>query len=100
MPDAFVRESLLQEHIGSKVLHNVGARRGAISSGGQGWCRMRENRAGTLVTLIYGAVSSQAANLIEKKPLLHFYPGSWCYTVGSWSCNFGCPRRQRASAGV
>jgi pyruvate formate lyase activating enzyme len=62
-----------------------------VPIGGQGWCRTRENRAGTLVTLIYGAASSQAANPIEKKPLFHFYPGSWCYTVGSWSCNFGCP---------
>jgi pyruvate formate lyase activating enzyme len=44
-----------------------------------------------LVTLIYGAVSSVAANPIEKKPFYHFYPGTWAFTVGSWSCNFGCP---------
>jgi pyruvate formate lyase activating enzyme len=91
MPDAFVRESLLQERVGRKVRCNVCARRCVIPVGGQGWCRTRANRDGALVTLIYGAVSSQAANPIEKKPLFHFYPGSWCYTVGSWSCNFGCP---------
>ncbi len=91
MPDAFVQESLLQERVGNKTRCNVCARRCVISIGGQGWCRTRENRSGQLVTLIYGAVSSRAANPIEKKPLFHFYPGSWCYTVGSWSCNFGCP---------
>lgn len=91
MPAAFVRESLLQDRVGNKTRCNVCARRCVIPSGGQGWCRTRENRGGTLLTLIYGAVSSQAANPIEKKPLFHFYPGSWCYTVGSWSCNFGCP---------
>jgi pyruvate formate lyase activating enzyme len=91
MSDAFVRESLLQERVGNKVRCNVCARRCVIPIGGHGWCRTRENRAGTLVTLIYGDVSSQAANPIEKKPLFHFCPGSWCYTVGSWSCNFGCP---------
>jgi len=91
MPDAFVRESLLQERAGNKAQCNICARRCRIPTGGQGWCRTRENRGGTLLTLIYGAVSSQAANPIEKKPLFHFYPGSWCYTVGSWSCNFGCP---------
>ena len=91
MSDAFVRESLLQERVGNKVQCNVCARRCVIPIGGQGWCRTRENRSGTLLTLIYGDVSSQAANPIEKKPLFHFYPGSWCYTVGSWSCNFGCP---------
>jgi pyruvate formate lyase activating enzyme len=36
-------------------------------------------------------VSSLSANPIEKKPLYHFYPGSRALTVGSWSCNFGCP---------
>ncbi len=91
MSDTFVRESLLQERVGNKVRCNVCARRCVIPVGGQGWCRTRENRGGTLLTLIYGDVSSQAANPIEKKPLFHFYPGSWCYTVGSWSCNFGCP---------
>ncbi len=91
MSDAFVRESLLQDRVGNKTRCNVCARRCVIPLGGQGWCRTRENRDGTLLTLIYGAVSSQAANPIEKKPLFHFYPGSWCYTVGSWSCNFGCP---------
>ncbi len=91
MPDAFVRESLLQDRVGNKTRCNVCARRCVIPLGGQGWCRTRENRGGTLLTLIYGAASSQAANPIEKKPLFHFYPGSWCYTVGSWSCNFGCP---------
>ena len=91
MSGPFVRESLLQERVGNKARCNVCARRCVIPSGGQGWCRTRENRAGTLLTLIYGDVSSQAANPIEKKPLFHFHPGSWCYTVGSWSCNFGCP---------
>jgi pyruvate formate lyase activating enzyme len=41
--------------------------------------------------LIYGAVSSLAANPIEKKPFYHFHPGTSAFTVGSWSCNFGCP---------
>jgi pyruvate formate lyase activating enzyme len=43
------------------------------------------------MTLIYGAVSSLAANPIEKKPFYHFHPGTSAFTVGSWSCNFGCP---------
>jgi pyruvate formate lyase activating enzyme len=43
------------------------------------------------VTLSYGAASSLAVNPVEKKPFYHFYPGSLTLTVGSWSCNFGCP---------
>jgi pyruvate formate lyase activating enzyme len=41
--------------------------------------------------MIYGAVSALEANPIEKKPFYHFHPGTHALTVGSWSCNFGCP---------
>jgi len=91
MNETFVRESFLQERADSKIRCNVCERRCLILSGGKGWCRTRENRAGRLVTLIYGAISSMAANPIEKKPFYHFYPGSAAFTAGSWSCNFGCP---------
>lgn len=87
----FLREALLQERTGGKVRCNVCERRCAIVPGGLGWCRTRQNRDGTLVTLIYGAVSSLEANPIEKKPFYHFYPGTFALTSGSWSCNFGCP---------
>jgi pyruvate formate lyase activating enzyme len=87
----FVRESLLQQRCGGKTRCYVCERRCLLVPGGFGWCRTRQNRGGILVTLIYGAVSSLAANPIEKKPLYHFYPGTQCLTAGSWSCNFGCP---------
>lgn len=87
----FIRESLLQEKIGNKIRCNVCGRRCVIIAGGVGWCRTRAHRDGKLVTLIYGAVSSLAANPIEKKPFYHFHPGTRALTIGSWSCNFGCP---------
>ncbi len=87
----FVRDSLLQERTNGKVRCNVCERRCVLPTGGLGWCRTRQNRDGRLVTLIYGAVSSLAANPIEKKPFYHFHPGTFAFTVGSWSCNFGCP---------
>ncbi len=87
----FVRQSLLEEKIDDKVRCHVCERRCVLRPGGLGWCRTRQNRAGKLVTLIYGAVSSLAANPIEKKPFYHFYPGTLALTAGSWSCNFGCP---------
>jgi pyruvate formate lyase activating enzyme len=87
----FIRESLLQEKAEEKIRCNVCERRCLIVPGSLGWCRTRENRDGTLMTLIYGAASSVAVNPIEKKPFYHFYPGSLTLTIGSWSCNFGCP---------
>lgn len=91
MENVFVRPALLQERANAKIRCNVCERRCSILPGGQGWCRTRENRNGQLVTLIYGAVSSLAANPVEKKPFYHFYPGTYAFTAGSWSCNFGCP---------
>lgn len=87
----FVREALLQEPVGNRVRCLTCERRCLLVEGGLGWCRTRRNRGGKLFTLTYGAVSSLAANPIEKKPLYHFRPGTRCLTAGSWSCNFGCP---------
>jgi len=87
----FVRNSLLTKEIDGKIQCNVCERRCVLRPGAFGWCRTRENRAGRLITLIYGSVSALEANPIEKKPFYHFYPGTKALTAGSWSCNFGCP---------
>jgi len=91
MENIFERPALLQEQVGTKIRCNVCERRCVIVPGGLGWCRARRHRGDQLVTLIYGAVSSMAANPVEKKPFYHFYPGTCAFTAGSWSCNFGCP---------
>jgi pyruvate formate lyase activating enzyme len=91
MSSPFIRQTLLQESVGDKVRCLTCERRCELADGQTGWCRTRQNRAGTLYTLIYGAVSSLSCNPIEKKPLHHFYPGSAALTTGSWSCNFDCP---------
>jgi len=96
MDTPFVREARLQEVCDDVTAKDVARcltceRRCLIAEGERGWCRTRENRDGTLYTLIYGAVSSLSCNPIEKKPLYHFYPGSVALTAGSWSCNFDCP---------
>jgi pyruvate formate lyase activating enzyme len=87
----FIRRALLQEPADGKVRCKTCERRCEIVPGGRGWCRTRENRSGTLVILIYGAVSFLAVNPVEKKPFYHFHPGTLTLTAGSWSCNFACP---------
>jgi len=51
---------------------------------------MYRNRDGALYNMNYAQVSSVAADPIEKKPLFHFFPGSLCYSLGGWGCNFHC----------
>ena len=86
-----MRPALLQREEGRRVVCLTCERRCRLVEGGTGWCRTRRNEGGVLYTLIYGAVSSVSANPIEKKPLYHFYPGTYALTAGSWGCNFGCP---------
>ncbi|MCX6027132.1 MAG: hypothetical protein NTY23_12910 [Chloroflexi bacterium] len=87
----FLREALLQEPVGERIRCNICHRRCLLPSGGLGWCRTRAHRAGRILTLTNGAVSSLAPSPIEKEPFYHFHPGSYALTVGSRSCNFGCP---------
>jgi pyruvate formate lyase activating enzyme len=62
-----------------------------IRPGGQGRCRVRRNRAGTLELPFYGRLSSIAVDPIEKKPLYHFHPGQSILSVGFVGCSFRCP---------
>jgi pyruvate formate lyase activating enzyme len=61
-----------------------------IAQDKKGFCRVRQNLEGRLYTLNYGKCSSYGMDPIEKKPLYHFYPGSYIFSVGTFGCNMGC----------
>ncbi|MBP8644688.1 MAG: AmmeMemoRadiSam system radical SAM enzyme [Syntrophobacteraceae bacterium] len=56
----------------------------------RGKCGVRENRDGTLWSLVYGRVIARNVDPIEKKPLYHFHPGSASYSIATMGCNFRC----------
>lgn len=88
---SFIRKALLFDKLeNKKVRCNTCGRRCIIEEGKKGFCKTRINKNGTLYTLEYGLISSISVNPIEKKPLFHFWPGSSCLTIGSWSCTFTC----------
>ena len=66
------------------------AHRCLIPLGQKGACQVRENRGGTLYSLVYGIPLSQAVDPIEKKPLFHFHPGSSAFSIATAGCNFRC----------
>ncbi len=68
-----------------------------IKPGARGICGVRENRAGELVTLVYGRPISIAVDPIEKKPLYHVLPGSTALSLGTVGCNFRCLNCQNCS---
>jgi pyruvate formate lyase activating enzyme len=61
-----------------------------ISPGKRGICAVRENREGTLYSLVYGKIIARHVDPIEKKPLFHFDPGSKSYSISTVGCNFKC----------
>ncbi|HHW18342.1 MAG TPA: AmmeMemoRadiSam system radical SAM enzyme [Firmicutes bacterium] len=61
-----------------------------ILPGGQGVCRVRENREGKLYSRAYGRVTSIGLDPVEKKPLYHFHPGGLVFSIGTYGCNFSC----------
>lgn len=86
-----MREARLYERLGGgKVKCFLCPQYCSISAGKRGICAVRENRDGTLYTLVYGKVAARHIDPIEKKPLFHFYPGSRSYSIATVGCNFRC----------
>ncbi|MFB3886133.1 MAG: AmmeMemoRadiSam system radical SAM enzyme [Thermodesulfobacteriota bacterium] len=56
----------------------------------KGICGVRENRGGTLYSLVFGRAISLHVDPIEKKPIFHLYPGSASFSVATVGCNFRC----------
>ncbi len=65
-----------------------------ILEGKRGKCGVRENRGGTLYSLVYGKLISMNIDPIEKKPLFHFYPASTSLSISTVGCNFKCSHCQ------
>ena len=61
-----------------------------IADGHFGICRQHKNINGELFDESYGVVSSLSPDPIEKKPLHHFLPGTFTYSIGGFGCNMTC----------
>ncbi|MEE8432313.1 MAG: AmmeMemoRadiSam system radical SAM enzyme [Candidatus Desulfatibia sp.] len=90
--EAYLYEPLENQQVKCNLCNH----RCVIKDGRRGLCNVRENQEGTLKTLVYGRLISQAVDPIEKKPLYHFYPGSLSYSVATVGCNFRCRFCQNA----
>jgi len=101
-----MKEAMFYEKVGDeKVRCGLCRFRCLISAGRRGICMVRENRAGTLYTLVYGKAIAEHVDPIEKKPLFHVLPGSRSYSIATVGCNFRCLHCQnyaisQSSAGV
>ena len=73
-----------------KLLCTLCPRYCLIGEGQAGFCYVRQNRGGQLVSAGYGRSTGFAVDPIEKKPLNHFLPGARVLSFGTAGCNLGC----------
>jgi len=86
-----MKEAMLYEHLeDGSVRCSLCPHHCRISPGKRGICGVRENREGTLYTLVYGQAVSAAIDPIEKKPLHHYLPGTQAFSIATVGCNFRC----------
>ncbi len=84
-------EALFYRKIGDDKVHcYLCARHCRIPEGVIGFCGVRRNIGGKLYALNYGRLVAMNVDPIEKKPLMHYKPGSWVMSIATAGCNFAC----------
>lgn len=61
-----------------------------IAEGKTGFCGVRKNEGGRLYSLVWGRSIAANVDPIEKKPLYHFLPGSFSFSIATVGCNMRC----------
>lgn len=86
-----IREAMLYEKLSNHRVHcGLCAHRCQINPDRRGLCGVRENKDGTLFSLVYGTLIAEHIDPIEKKPFFHVYPSSSSYSIAAVGCNFNC----------
>ncbi|MGC8581847.1 MAG: AmmeMemoRadiSam system radical SAM enzyme [Thermoplasmata archaeon] len=85
-----MKEALLYKQEGNAIKCTACARYCYLKDGSTGFCGIRKNIKGKLYLLSYGIASAYHIDPIEKKPLLHFNPGSRVFSISTTGCNWMC----------
>ena len=75
---------------GNRVRCDLCAHLCRLRPGQTGICGVRQNREGTLYTMVADLVVATHVDPIEKKPLYHVLPGSKSFSLAAPGCNFRC----------
>ena len=86
-----MKEAVLYEKLpNDRVRCTACARYCNIPKGLIGLCGIRQNIDGKLYLMVYGKVIASHIDPIEKKPLVHFHPGSKVLSIATTGCNWMC----------
>jgi len=88
---SFLNEAMYYRKLdGKQVRCELCPRRCIISNSRRGFCKTRENRDGTLYSVVYGKPCAVHADPIEKKPLFHVLPATKSFSIATAGCNLAC----------
>ncbi|MFP4475710.1 MAG: AmmeMemoRadiSam system radical SAM enzyme [Desulfatibacillaceae bacterium] len=86
-----VREAYFQEAMGNGTVRCGTCPHGCeVPVDERGHCGCKVNLSGRLYSISYQNPCSVNADPVEKKPLLHFQPGSRTFSLAVAGCNFTC----------
>lgn len=98
MPADALREAMFWQAMeNNKVRCEICFHLCVIPEGRRGFCRVRENIAGSLYSLVHSRPSAVMIDPIEKEPQLHHRPGTKILCIGTVGCNFACKQCQNWS---
>jgi pyruvate formate lyase activating enzyme len=85
------KEALFYKKLGTGIVQCGLCPRGCtIPSGRRGFCGVRENRDGTLYSVVYGKAVAVHIDPIEKKPFFHYLPQKSAFSIATAGCNLKC----------
>lgn len=85
------KEAILYEKLpNDKVRCTACARYCELGKGQVGLCGIRGNEDGKLDLYVYGKVIAGHVDPVEKKPVVHYRPGSQVFSIATTGCNWLC----------
>jgi pyruvate formate lyase activating enzyme len=85
------KEAILYEKLpGNRVRCTACARYCEIKDGQIGLCGIRGNERSKLDLYVYGKVITGHVDPIEKKPVIHYRPGTRIFSIATTGCNWLC----------
>jgi len=79
-----------QNTVNNKVQCKICPRNCKLGPNQHGFCYVRSNGNGQIISDTYGYNTGLAIDPVEKKPMYHFYPESSVLSFGTLGCNMDC----------
>ncbi len=90
LPGKFSKEAMFYTVVPRGVKCMICPNDCTIKEGETGDCRNRTNVKGKLYSIAYGNPCSANIDPIEKKPLYHFLPTTYAFSIATAGCNLAC----------